>query len=169
MMKCPWLPTFLPTSLRLLLRIYRLFPTSLLILRWGMLSRSVFLASPLFIYSFSLLSSLNTFKTVFLPKLSVTPELRIALIAWILVTPSLLFPFWELNLFLDDPEVSIVAAEGIARPTSVRLPYALIPGMDLSSSAYQKATALLSKVANEAASQLPASTGARLIPSDFGK
>ena len=49
------------------------------------------------------------------------------------------------------------------------LPYALVPGMDLSSTAYQKATALLSKVANEATTQLPASTGVRLIPSDFGK
>ena len=122
----------------------------------------------LFIYS-SIFSFLNTFKMVPLPKSSVTPELRIVPIAWILVTPPLLFPFWKLNLFLDNPEVSIIAAEGIACPTSVRLPYALIPGMDLSSAAYQKATALLSKVANEAASQLPASTGARLIPVDFGK
>ena len=72
---------------------------------------------------------------------------------------------------LDDPQSdgAILAAEGIARPTAVRLPYALIPGMDLSSSAYQKATALLSKVATEATTNFrPLPTASVLLPGDLG-
>ena len=72
---------------------------------------------------------------------------------------------------LDDPQSdgAILAAEGIARPTSVRLPYALIPGMDLSSSAYQKATALLNKVAHETTTNLrPLPTGPVLPSGDLG-
>ena len=121
------------------------------------------------IYLSPFFSSLNNPLIVFLPRSSVILEPLVALIAWISVVLLLLFPFWELNLFLDDPGAAIKAAEGIACPASVDLPYALVPGMDLSSTAYQKATALLSKVANETTALLPASTGARLIPSDFGK
>ena len=35
--------------------------------------------------------------------------------------------------------------EGTDRPTSVRLPYALVPGIDLNSRSYQKAIVLLGK------------------------
>ena len=58
-----------------------------------------------------------------------------------------------LILFLDDPEPEAVVlnAEGIARPSSVCLPYALIPGMDVSSSAYQKAVTILTKKPDAAA------------------
>lgn len=64
-----------------------------------------------------------------------------------------IIPLLGLIPFLDDPEPDTVVlnAEGIARPTSVCLPYALIPGMDISSSAYQKAITILTKKADAAA------------------
>lgn len=53
----------------------------------------------------------------------------------------------RLNCILDFPssDTIVLAAEGIARPSSVCLPYDLVPGMDTSSSIYQKAVALLDK------------------------
>lgn len=77
----------------------------------------------------------------------------------------------DLILFLDDPdpEVVILNAEGIARPSSVCLPYILIPGMDASSSAYQKAISILSKKPDAAAvlATLPI-FDAKLSDSDSG-
>ena len=58
-----------------------------------------------------------------------------------------IIPILDLIPFLDDPEPNTIVlnAEGIARPSSVCLPYALIPGIDISSSAYQKAVTILTK------------------------
>ena len=79
-------------------------------------------------------------------------------------TPPFFFPNRDSYiLFLDEPDVPPVPVESVVRPTSVCLPYAFNPGMDLSSSAYQKATALLRKVADE----VNISTGAVLLPADF--
>jgi len=85
-------------------------------------------------------------------------------------TPPTLFPNLEITyLFLDEPEATVLAAEGIARPSSVRLPYALVPGMDTTSRAYQKAAALLGQVAQETANARPSlPSGYTMSPTAFG-
>lgn len=73
------------------------------------------------------------------------------------------------HLFLDDPEVSVPDAEATARPSSVRLPYALVPGMDTTSRAYQKAAALLGQVVQETSNPRPTlPLGYTLSETSFG-
>jgi hypothetical protein len=67
------------------------------------------------------------------------------------------------NSDFPSSDTVVLAAEGIGRPSSVCLPYNLVPGMDTSSPIYQKAVALLNKqVAPESS---PAKT---LAPFDRG-
>ena len=73
------------------------------------------------------------------------------------------------HLFLDDPEVSVPDAKATARPSSVCLPYALVPGMDTTSRAYQKAAALLGQVVQETSNPRPTlPLGYTLSETSFG-
>jgi len=73
------------------------------------------------------------------------------------------------QLFLDEPEATVPSAEASARPSSVRLPYALVPGMDITSRAYQKAAALLGQIVQETANARPILPGNPMSSTAFGK
>lgn len=72
------------------------------------------------------------------------------------------------RLFLDKPEPTVPATEDAARPSSVRLPYALLPGMDTTSRAYQKATALLGQFVQDLVNSPPLPLGYTMTPAAIG-